>query len=84
MDTLLLTTRGRRSGKLRRTALIYGRDGDAYLLVADRMREDIDAVESQVFAKQVHGRIARIWRKVKVDGHAAEVLAAAKRLKTDG
>ncbi len=33
-NTLLLTTRGRRSGKLRRTALIYGRDGDAYLLVA--------------------------------------------------
>lgn len=32
--TLLLTTRGRRSGKLRRTALIYGRDGDRYLLVA--------------------------------------------------
>lgn len=31
---LLLTTRGRRSGKLRRTALIYGRDGDRYLLVA--------------------------------------------------
>ncbi|RLP86038.1 nitroreductase family deazaflavin-dependent oxidoreductase [Micromonospora sp. CV4] len=31
---LLLTTRGRRSGKLRRTALIYGRDGDTYLLVA--------------------------------------------------
>ena len=29
------------------------------------------------------GRIARIWRKVKVDGHAAEVLAAARRLKTD-
>ncbi|SCG42349.1 deazaflavin-dependent oxidoreductase, nitroreductase family [Micromonospora echinaurantiaca] len=33
-DSLLLTTRGRRSGKLRRTALIYGRDGDRYLLVA--------------------------------------------------
>lgn len=32
--TLLLTTRGRRSGKLRRTALIYGRDEDRYLLVA--------------------------------------------------
>jgi len=28
VQTLLLTTRGRRSGKLRRTALIYGRDGD--------------------------------------------------------
>jgi thioredoxin-dependent peroxiredoxin len=26
------------------------------------------------------GRIARIWPKVKVDGHAAEVLAAAKGL----
>lgn len=31
--TLLLTTRGRKSGKLRRTPLIYGRDGDRYLLV---------------------------------------------------
>ncbi len=26
------------------------------------------------------GRIARIWRKVKVPGHAAEVIAAAKAL----
>ena len=26
------------------------------------------------------GRITRIWPKVKVDGHAAEVLAAAKAL----
>lgn len=34
--TLLLTTRGRRSGKLRRTALIYGRDDDAYLVVASQ------------------------------------------------
>ena len=33
-NTLLLTTRGRRSGKLRRTALIYGQDGDRYLVVA--------------------------------------------------
>ncbi|QPC83572.1 nitroreductase family deazaflavin-dependent oxidoreductase [Phototrophicus methaneseepsis] len=34
--TLLLTTRGRKSGKLRRTALIYGRDGDDYIIVASR------------------------------------------------
>jgi deazaflavin-dependent oxidoreductase (nitroreductase family) len=34
VPTLLLTTRGRRSGLLRRTALIYGRDGDNYLVVA--------------------------------------------------
>jgi F420H(2)-dependent quinone reductase len=32
MDTLLLITRGRRSGKLRPTAVIYGRDGGRYVL----------------------------------------------------
>jgi len=31
---LLLTTIGRRSGRGRRTPLIYGRDGDRYLVVA--------------------------------------------------
>jgi deazaflavin-dependent oxidoreductase (nitroreductase family) len=34
VNTLLLTTRGRKSSKLRRTALIYGKDGDRYLVVA--------------------------------------------------
>ncbi len=34
VQTALLTTRGRKSGALRRTPLIYGRDGDRYLLVA--------------------------------------------------
>jgi len=33
-DSLLITTRGRRTGRLRRTALYYGRDGDNYILVA--------------------------------------------------
>jgi deazaflavin-dependent oxidoreductase (nitroreductase family) len=32
--TLLLTTRGRKSGKLRRTALIHGQDKGRYLVVA--------------------------------------------------
>ncbi|HTE64588.1 MAG TPA: nitroreductase family deazaflavin-dependent oxidoreductase [Solirubrobacteraceae bacterium] len=32
--TLLLTTRGRRSGRLRRTALIYGRDEGRFVIVA--------------------------------------------------
>ena len=36
VNTLLLTTRGRRSGKLRRTALIYGRDADRYLVVGSQ------------------------------------------------
>jgi len=34
VPTLLLTTRGRRTGALRRTALIYGQAGDSYLVVA--------------------------------------------------
>jgi deazaflavin-dependent oxidoreductase (nitroreductase family) len=34
--TLLLTTRGRKTGMLRRTALIYGQDGDRYVIVASR------------------------------------------------
>jgi deazaflavin-dependent oxidoreductase (nitroreductase family) len=33
-DALLITTRGRRTGRLRRTALYYGRNGDRYVLVA--------------------------------------------------
>jgi deazaflavin-dependent oxidoreductase (nitroreductase family) len=34
MPTLLLTTRGRRTGQHRRTALIYAEAGESYLLVA--------------------------------------------------
>jgi deazaflavin-dependent oxidoreductase (nitroreductase family) len=34
--TLLLTTTGRKSGEQRTHALIYGRDGDDYLIVASR------------------------------------------------
>jgi deazaflavin-dependent oxidoreductase (nitroreductase family) len=33
---LILTTTGRRSGQPRSTPLIYGRDGDAYLVVASK------------------------------------------------
>ncbi len=34
VPTLLLTTRGKKSGSARRTALIYGRDGDDYVVMA--------------------------------------------------
>lgn len=37
---LLLTTRGRKSGLLRRTALAYVRDGDAYVLTASNAGAD--------------------------------------------
>jgi deazaflavin-dependent oxidoreductase (nitroreductase family) len=33
-DILLITTRGRRSGRLRRTPLMYGRDDERYIVVA--------------------------------------------------
>lgn len=36
VPTLLLTTRGRKTGKLRRSALIYGRMGDAYVVVGSK------------------------------------------------
>ena len=36
VNALLLTTRGRKSGKLRRTALYYGQDGERYLIVASK------------------------------------------------
>ncbi|WP_163513056.1 nitroreductase family deazaflavin-dependent oxidoreductase [Fodinicola acaciae] len=36
VPTLLLTVVGRKTGTKRRTALIYGKDGDDYLLVASK------------------------------------------------
>lgn len=36
VPTLLLTTKGRKTGIARRTALIYGRDGDAFIIVASK------------------------------------------------
>ncbi|MFG2293903.1 nitroreductase family deazaflavin-dependent oxidoreductase [Streptomyces sp. NPDC048603] len=40
IDDLLLTTRGRTSGVLRRTALAYVRDGEAYVLTASNRGSD--------------------------------------------
>lgn len=40
VPTLLLTTVGRRTGQARRTALIFGRDGDDYLVVASQGGSD--------------------------------------------
>jgi peroxiredoxin Q/BCP len=37
-------------------------------------------VERSTFLIDAEGRLARIWRKVKVAGHAEEVLAAAQAL----
>ncbi|HUZ65300.1 MAG TPA: peroxiredoxin [Acetobacteraceae bacterium] len=37
-------------------------------------------MERSTFLIDAKGRIARVWRKVKVNGHATEVMAAAKVL----
>lgn len=37
-------------------------------------------IERSTFLIDAQGRLARIWRKVKVAGHAEEVLAAARAL----
>lgn len=42
VPTLVLTTTGRRSGQPRRNALIYGQDGEDYLVVASRGGSDHD------------------------------------------
>jgi deazaflavin-dependent oxidoreductase (nitroreductase family) len=65
--TLLLTTRGRKSGQRRRTALIYGQDGKNYILVASQggapkhpqwyLNLSADPqVELQVRAQKIKGR----------------------------
>jgi deazaflavin-dependent oxidoreductase (nitroreductase family) len=40
VNDLLLTTRGRRTGKLHRTPLVYQRDGDRYVLAASNQGAD--------------------------------------------
>ena len=40
--TLVLATTGRRTGRARRTPLIYGRDGDDYVVVASKGGADQD------------------------------------------
>ena len=37
-------------------------------------------VERATFLIDKHGRVAKVWPKVKVEGHAAEVMAAAQAL----
>jgi peroxiredoxin Q/BCP len=70
--------------------------GLAFPLVSDEARSAIEAyglwVEKQMYGRRymgverstfliaADGRIARIWSKVKVKGHAEEVLAAAREL----
>ena len=42
--------------------------------------KQVRGIERSTFLIDQHGRLAREWRGVKVDGHAAEVLAALQAL----
>ncbi len=42
--------------------------------------KQVRGIERSTFLIDPHGRVAREWRGVKVDGHAAEVLAALQAL----
>lgn len=42
--------------------------------------KQVRGVERSTFLIDAEGRVAREWRKVKVDGHAQEVLEAARAL----
>ncbi|NUP01090.1 MAG: nitroreductase family deazaflavin-dependent oxidoreductase [Nonomuraea sp.] len=68
--TLLITTIGRRSGLPRRTALIYGRDGDRYVVVASNG----GAADHPLW---FHNLLARPQVRVQV---GAEVFDAATRV----
>ncbi|MGC5015144.1 nitroreductase family deazaflavin-dependent oxidoreductase [Streptosporangium sp. DT93] len=70
--TLLLTTVGRRSGLKRRTPLIYGRDGDAYVIVASNGGADDHPL-------WYHNLLAHPRVEVQVE---AEVFAAVARTAT--
>jgi deazaflavin-dependent oxidoreductase (nitroreductase family) len=56
---LLLTTTGRHSGQPRTTPLIYGRDGDRYLVVASRggAPKHPDWYENLVAQPEVHVQV---------------------------
>lgn len=65
---LLLTTIGHRSGRAVRTPLIYGRDGERYLVVASKGGSDVPPVWYQNLAADPRVRI-QVWGDV-LDGRA--------------
>ena len=55
---------------------------NAYEVIQDKNMygKMVKGIERSTFLIDINGRIAAVWRKVKVDGHAQEVLAAVKKL----
>ena len=76
MDVLLLTTKGRRTGKARTTPLQYLRDGDTYVVVASNAGRDQPPAW---WLNLKNSSTARV--QVKADTHAvrAEEVSDAER-----
>ncbi len=58
---------------------------NAYEVIKDKNMygKMVKGIERSTFLIDLNGRIAAVWRKVKVEGHAQEVLAALKKLAAD-
>ena len=69
MPTLLLTTRGRRTGIRRRTALIYGEAGESFLLVASNSGSAshpawyLNLSEDPAVDVQIGGEVFAAWAR---------------------
>jgi deazaflavin-dependent oxidoreductase (nitroreductase family) len=75
-DVLLLTTRGRRTANLRRTALYYGRDGERYVLVATAVRGGGDPAW---YLNLLHNPAVVLQVRADVFGAIAQPATAAER-----
>jgi peroxiredoxin Q/BCP len=55
---------------------------EAYDVIKDKNMygKIVKGIERSTFLIDKNGRVAAIWRKVKIAGHAAEVLATVKQL----
>jgi len=76
VDTLLLTTRGRTTGKLRRTALIYKKDRGRYIVVASNGGSKGHPSWYQNLVADPH-----VWLQVADDRFEATATTATSRQK---
>jgi deazaflavin-dependent oxidoreductase (nitroreductase family) len=71
VTTLLLTTTGRRSGQPRTSALIFGRDGDDYLVIASKGGADEHPLWYRNLLADPHAAIQVRDRQLKVTARTA-------------
>jgi deazaflavin-dependent oxidoreductase (nitroreductase family) len=72
VPTLLLSVKGRKSGVWRRTALIYGRDGENYVIVASKGGAETHPMWFLNVRDNPEAEIQVGAEKVKVRAHVAE------------